>query len=49
MSVIENLLVARHARFATSLLARPSFARKRPCREVEHRRAVEEILEFIEL
>ena len=49
LSVIENLLVARHARFATSLLAESLFTRGVRDEEVRHRRAVEEVLDFTEL
>jgi branched-chain amino acid transport system ATP-binding protein len=54
MSVLDNLLIARHARFRGGLLARgplaeglflPGVRRQ----EAEHRRAVEEILDFVEL
>ncbi len=49
MTVVENLLIARHARFDTGLLAEglrlPSVRRA----EDAHRRAVEEVLEFVEL
>jgi branched-chain amino acid transport system ATP-binding protein len=49
MSVIENLLVARHARFDTHLAAEGAYLPKVRRREGEHRRAVEEVLEFVEL
>jgi len=49
LSVIENLLVARHARFTTSLLAEGLFTRRVRDEEVVHRRAVEEVLDFTEL
>ena len=49
LSVVENLLVARHARFTTSLLAEGLFTRRVRDEEVVHRRAVEEVLDFTEL
>ena len=49
MSVLENLLVARHARIATALLAECLFLPGVRAAEVEHRRAAEEVLEFVEL
>jgi branched-chain amino acid transport system ATP-binding protein len=49
MSVLENLLVARHARIPTGPLAEGLFLPRVRAAEVEHRRAVEEVLEFVEL
>jgi branched-chain amino acid transport system ATP-binding protein len=49
MSVIENLLVARHARIGTRLLAEGLFLPGVRRTESAHRRAVEEALEFVEL
>ncbi|HVL59646.1 MAG TPA: ATP-binding cassette domain-containing protein, partial [Burkholderiaceae bacterium] len=49
MTVLENLLVGRHARIATRPWAEGLFTRGVRDAEVEHRRAVEEILDFIEL
>jgi branched-chain amino acid transport system ATP-binding protein len=49
LSVIENLLVARHARFTTGLLAESLFTRRVRHEEVAHRRAIEEVLDFTEL
>lgn len=49
MSVLENLLVARHARIPTGSLAECLFLPRVQAAEVEHRRAVEEVLEFVEL
>ncbi len=49
MSVIENLLVARHARFDTHLLTEGLFLPGVRSAEAEHRRAVEQVLEFVEL
>jgi branched-chain amino acid transport system ATP-binding protein len=49
LSVVENLLVARHARFTTGLLAESLFTRRVRTEEVAHRRAVEEVLDFTEL
>ncbi|MBI5440378.1 MAG: ABC transporter ATP-binding protein [Deltaproteobacteria bacterium] len=49
MSVLENLLVGRHARVGTGLLREGLFTRGVRAREVEHRRAVEEVLALVEL
>jgi branched-chain amino acid transport system ATP-binding protein len=49
MTVLENLLVARHARVATSVLGEGFRSRHTRRAEVEHRRVVEEILAFVEL
>jgi branched-chain amino acid transport system ATP-binding protein len=49
MSVVDNLLVARHARFATGLLSESFFSAKVKAEERQHRQRVEEILEFVEL
>ena len=49
MTVIENLLVARHARFATGIFAEGLYLPAVRNAEVEHRRRVEEVLEFVEL
>ena len=49
LTVIENLLVARHARFATRLLAEGLLLPAVRRAEEEHRRSVEEVLEFVEL
>ena len=49
MTVLENLLVARHARVATSLLGEGFRSPHTRRAEVEHRRVVEEILAFVEL
>ena len=49
MSVVENLLIARHARIGTSLLAEGLFLGAVRRAEDAHRRAVEEVLEFVEL
>jgi branched-chain amino acid transport system ATP-binding protein len=49
MTVVENLLVARHARFRTNFLTEGLFLPAVRLAEVEHRRAVEEVLEFVEL
>jgi branched-chain amino acid transport system ATP-binding protein len=49
MSVLDNLLVARHARIHTGLLADAAFLGKARRLELENRRRVEEILEFVEL
>ena len=49
MTVLENLLVARHARMTTGVLAEGLFLRGVRDAEVEHRRAAEEVIEFVEL
>jgi len=49
MTVIENLLVARHAQIGTGLLAEGLFLPRVRTAEAAHRRAVEEVLEFVEL
>jgi branched-chain amino acid transport system ATP-binding protein len=49
MSVIENLLVARHARIRGGLIAEGFFLPRVRAAETAHRRAVEEVLEFVEL
>ena len=49
MTVVENLLVARHAHFRTRLLAEGLFLPPVRAAEVAHRRAVEQTLEFVEL
>jgi branched-chain amino acid transport system ATP-binding protein len=49
MTVIENLLVARHAQIRTGLLAEGLFLPWVRKAEAAHRRAVEEVLEFVEL
>ena len=49
MTVLENLLVARHARLATGVIAEGLFLPRVRAAEVEHRRAVEEVIEFVEL
>jgi branched-chain amino acid transport system ATP-binding protein len=49
MSVIENLLVARHARMQGGLIAEGLFVPRVRAAETAHRRAVEEVLEFVEL
>lgn len=49
MTVLENLLVGRHARIRSHVLGEGIFSRRVRRQEVEHRRAVEEILDFVEL
>jgi len=49
MTVVENLLVARHARIGTSLFAEGLRLRGVRAAEAAARRAVEETLEFVEL
>lgn len=49
MSVLENLLIGRHARFRGGPIAEGLFLPFVRRQEVEHRRAVEKILDFVEL
>jgi branched-chain amino acid transport system ATP-binding protein len=49
MSVLENLLIGRHAKMSTSVAANGLFLRRVRRQEVEQRRAVEEVLDFAEL
>ena len=49
MTVLDNLLVARHARIGTSLAGEGLRSRNTRREENDHRRAVEEILDFVEL
>jgi len=49
LSVLDNLLIARHTRFRGGVLAEGLFLPGIKRQEVEHRRAVEEILDFVEL
>jgi len=49
MSVLENLLLARHARIGTGLVAEGLHLPRVREAEVAHRRAVEEVIEFVEL
>ena len=49
LTVLENLLVGRHAHFRTGLLGEGLFLPGVRRVEVEHRNAVEEILDFVEL
>jgi branched-chain amino acid transport system ATP-binding protein len=49
MSVVDNLLIARHARFRTGLLREGFFTRAVRREEAEHRLAVERVIEFVEL
>jgi branched-chain amino acid transport system ATP-binding protein len=49
MTVVENLLVARHARFSTNMLGEGLYLPGTRRAESEHRRRIEEVLEFVEL
>jgi branched-chain amino acid transport system ATP-binding protein len=49
MSVVENLLLARHARIGGGILAQGLFLPSVRAAEVEERHAVEETIEFVEL
>ena len=49
MSVLDNLMTARHARMRTSLLGELLFAPAVRTEEARHREKAEEIIEFVEL
>ncbi|NLD55934.1 MAG: ATP-binding cassette domain-containing protein, partial [Burkholderiaceae bacterium] len=49
MSVIDNLMVARHGRFRSYTLAEIVFSPGVRREEARHRRRVEEVIEFVEL
>jgi branched-chain amino acid transport system ATP-binding protein len=49
LSVLDNILVGRHARLATNPLQRMLFLPAVRAEEVRHREAVERIVEFVEL
>jgi branched-chain amino acid transport system ATP-binding protein len=49
LTVVENLLVARHGRFQTTLLSESLFLSDARDEEARHRRRIEEVLEFVEL
>ncbi|MGA3310519.1 MAG: ABC transporter ATP-binding protein [Xanthobacteraceae bacterium] len=49
MSVVDNLLAGRHARIRTNFLAEMLFLPHVRRQEVEHRAAVEAIIDFVEL
>ena len=49
MSVVDNLLIARHLGIRTSMLGEALFSSKTRNAEADHRRAVEEVIEFVEL
>lgn len=49
MTVVDNLLVARHARIGTGLLAEGLFLPRVRLAEAAHRHAVEEVIDFVEL
>lgn len=49
MTVIDNLLVARHAHLGTNVFAEMLFAPGVRRAEAAHRRRIEEVLEFVEL
>jgi branched-chain amino acid transport system ATP-binding protein len=49
LTVVENLLVGRHARMRTGILGEGLFLPSVRRAETEHRRAVEEIIDFVEL
>jgi branched-chain amino acid transport system ATP-binding protein len=49
MTVVENLLVARHARIHTGILREGVFSLAVRREESRHRRVVEEVLDFVEL
>lgn len=49
MTVLENLLVGRHARIRTGVFGEGLFSGSVRVQEIEHRQRVEEILDFVEL
>ena len=49
MSVVDNLLVARHAHIRTNIFSEALFLPAVRAAESQHRRRVEEVLEFVEL
>ena len=49
MNVVDNLLVGRHRSIATSFLGEALYSPRTRRLEEEHRRAVEEVIEFVEL
>lgn len=49
MTLLENLLVGRHARIRTGVFGEGIFTRSVRAQEIEHRRRAEEILDFVEL
>lgn len=49
MSVVDNLLAGRHARFRTNPIAEALFLPSVRREEIAHREAVERIIEFVEL
>jgi branched-chain amino acid transport system ATP-binding protein len=49
LTVVENLLVARHARYRTTLLGESLFLGRVRAEEARHRERIEEVLEFVEL
>lgn len=49
LTVIENLLVARHAKISTHLVSEGFFTRGVRAQEAVHRKAVEEVLDFTDL
>lgn len=49
LTVVENLLVARHAKIGTNIFAEGFFTRAVREEEAAHRKAVEEVLDFTDL
>ncbi len=49
LTVLQNLLVGRHARIGTRALHEALFSRSVRQAEIEHRRRCEEVLDFVEL
>ncbi|GGJ67775.1 branched-chain amino acid transport system ATP-binding protein [Anoxybacillus voinovskiensis] len=49
LSVLDNLMLGRHVRMKTGLLAGGLYWGKAQKEEVEHRRKVEEVIDFLEL
>ena len=49
LTTLENLLLGRHHRWGSSLLADLFWTRSARAREVEHRRRAEEVIDFLDL
>ena len=49
MSVVDNLLIGRHLGLNTTFLGEALFSRHTRNQEMVHRRAIEEVIEFVEL
>ncbi len=49
MTVLDNILVGRHIRMRTNVLAAALYVGPARAQEVQHRRAAEEVIDFLEL